>query len=181
MIPANFADTAPFVKLVLQSAVETLVQNHKMRGIAHGPPAKIDRFLHTAANSEIQKRINKQLTQVAHARENPQGWLGSQEQASGSSQKSTFLFSRLTLGRGPAAKNESDLVDKVCNVVDHVEEGLVHGSKQVAEQVAKRVDGPAKCDNHAHVIEGSGNSLADLTKRATSFTSEDFKEDEGPC
>merc|ERR1719213_380717 len=30
-------------------------------------------------------------------------------------------FCRILLGTGPAGKHECDLVDKVCNVVDHIE------------------------------------------------------------
>merc|ERR1712178_244399 len=81
---------------------------------------------------------------------------------------------RINFGAGPAGENESDLVDEVRNIVDHVEEDLVHSSEEVAEQVAKRVDGPAHCYNHAHVVEGSSDSLAAATSSATSFASEDF-------
>merc|ERR1711934_1105788 len=98
-----------------------------------------------------------------------------------SAQEGLLLACRISFGAGPAGKNESDLVDKVRNVVDHVEEGLVHGTKEVAEQVAKRVDGPAHCDNHAHVVEGRSNSLTAACDRATSFTGKDFKEDESPA
>merc|ERR1719321_1862974 len=92
-----------------------------------------------------------------------------------SSQKKLLLAGGISFGAGPTGKHESNLVDKVRNVVDHVEEGLVHRSKQVAEQVAKRVDGPAHCDNHAHVVEGSSNSLTAAASGTTSFTCKDFK------
>merc|ERR1711934_1285762 len=92
-----------------------------------------------------------------------------------SRQQCVLLSCRISFGARPAGKNESDLVDKVRNVVDHIEEGLVHGSEEVAEQVAKRVDGPANCDNQAHVVEGSGNSLTAAASGTTSFPSEDFK------
>merc|ERR1719321_2289742 len=98
-----------------------------------------------------------------------------------SSQKKVLLACGISFGAGPTGKNESDLVDEVRNVVDHVEEGLVHGSKEVAEQVAKRVDGPAHCDDHAHVVEGSSDSLTAAGNRTTSFTSKDLKEDESPA
>merc|ERR1712057_46139 len=88
---------------------------------------------------------------------------------------------RVTLGSRPAGEYESDLVDKVCDVVDHVEEGLIHLSEQVAEEIASRVDGPANCDNHAHVVEGTRNRFTALTNAATCFTSEDFEENEGPA
>merc|ERR1719446_505392 len=71
-----------------------------------------------------------------------------------STQECTHLAFRVTLGARPASKHEGNLVHKVRDVVDHIEEGLVHCSEQVAEQVAKGVDGPSNCDNHAHVVEG---------------------------
>merc|ERR550537_1951096 len=47
----------------------------------------------------------------------------------------------VNLGASPACKHESDLVEEICDVVDHIEGGLRDGSHQVTEQVAKRVDG----------------------------------------
>merc|ERR1719464_1781056 len=44
------------------------------------------------------------------------------------------------LGTGPTCKHEGDLVHKICNVVDHIEVDLIHGSEEVAEKVAKRVN-----------------------------------------
>merc|ERR1711959_706686 len=104
-----------------------------------------------------------------------------EEASLASSQEGVLRACGIRLGAGPTGKNKRDLVDKVRNVVDHVEEGLVHGAKEVAEQVAKRVDGPAHCDDHAHVVEGRSNSLTAAGNRATSFTSKDFKEDESPA
>jgi len=60
---------------------------------------------------------------------------------------------RILLGAGPAGKHECDLVDKVRNVVDHVEVDGIDCPQQVTEQVPKRIDGPASCDNDAHVVE----------------------------
>merc|ERR1711988_829088 len=77
-----------------------------------------------------------------------------------STQECTHFAFRVTLGARPAGQHEGNLVHKVRDVVDHIEEGLVHCSEQVAEQVAKGVDGPSNCDNHAHVVEGCSNSLA---------------------
>merc|ERR1712159_450878 len=104
-----------------------------------------------------------------------------EEASMASTQQQAVLRARISFGAGPAGKNESNLVDQVRNVVDHVQEGLVHGSKEVAEQVAKRVDGPAHCDDHAHVVEGSSDSLTAAGNRATSFTGKDLKEDESPA
>merc|ERR1712070_410301 len=69
-------------------------------------------------------------------------------------QECANLAFRVTLGGRPASEHEGNLVHKVGNVVDHIEEGLVNCSKQVAEQVAKWVDGPSNCDDQAHVVEG---------------------------
>merc|ERR1712014_105641 len=107
--------------------------------------------------------------------------LSRQEASLASRQEGTFLTCRVSLGTGPAGKHKSNLVDEVCNVVDHVEQGLADRSHQVAKQVAKRVDAPADSDNQSHVVEGSGNSLTAANNSATGFTSEDFLEDEGPA
>merc|ERR1719453_2037908 len=77
-----------------------------------------------------------------------------------STQQSLCLALRVTLGCRPACKHKSDLVDEVCNVVDHVQEDLVHSSEQVAEQIAKRVDTPANCHDQAHGAEGACDSGA---------------------
>merc|ERR1711959_698977 len=104
-----------------------------------------------------------------------------EEASLASSQEGVLRACGIRLGAGPTGKNKRDLFDKVRNVIDHVEEGLVHGAKEVAEQVAKRVDGPAHCDDHAHVVEGRSNSLTAAGNRATSFASKDLKEDESPA
>merc|ERR1711943_68719 len=69
------------------------------------------------------------------------------------------------LGARPASKHEADLVDKVGNVVDHVEGGLVGHAGQEAQEVAKRVDGPAKAHDEAHVGERLLHWLALDTER----------------
>merc|ERR1719464_2164697 len=55
------------------------------------------------------------------------------------SSQQSFLRN-VCLGTGPACKHEGDLVHKICNVVDHIEVDLIHGSEEVAEKVAKRVN-----------------------------------------
>merc|ERR1711904_470039 len=80
------------------------------------------------------------------------------------------------LGAGPACAHERNLVDEISNVVDHVEQSVVHGTEQVAEEVSGRVDGPANSDNHAHGVERSRNSLAALADKAASLTSEDLEQ-----
>merc|ERR1719453_1693334 len=93
-----------------------------------------------------------------------------------STQQSLSLALRVTLGCRPACKHKSDLVHEVCNVVDNVEEDLIHSSEQVAKQIAKWVDTPANCDNQAHGAEGACNRCG-----AASFTIEDFEENKEPA
>merc|ERR1719393_29596 len=98
-----------------------------------------------------------------------------------STQQSLSLGLTITLGCRPAREHESDLVHEVCDVVDHVEEDLIHGSKQVAKQIAQWVDTPANCDNQAHGAEGACNSCAAARCGAAGFTIEDFEENEEPA
>merc|ERR1719482_2487409 len=77
-----------------------------------------------------------------------------------STQQGLSLALRVTLGCRPASKHKSDLVDEVCNVVDHIQEDLVDSSEQVAKQIAKWVDAPANCDDQAHGAEGACHSRA---------------------
>merc|ERR1711879_755631 len=97
------------------------------------------------------------------------------------SQQNILLAFRFCFGARPARKHESNLVDEIRNVVEHIEEGLVHGSEQVAEKVSKRIDRPASSDDHAHVLEGCRNGLAAACSSATSFTSEDLEENVEPA
>merc|ERR1712056_175663 len=76
------------------------------------------------------------------------------------SQQDILLTFRFCFGARPARKHECNLVDEICNVVEHVEEDLINGSEQVAEKVAKGVDGPTRRDDHAHVLKGSRDGLA---------------------
>merc|ERR1712014_357619 len=92
------------------------------------------------------------------------------------SQQGILLTFRFCFGARPARKHESNLVDEICNVVEHVEEDLINGS----EEVAKRVDGPTRCDDHAHVLKGGRDGLAAASGGASSFTREDFVQNEEP-
>merc|ERR1719240_1053361 len=92
-----------------------------------------------------------------------------------STQQSLSLALRVTLGCRPAREHESDLVHEVCDVVDHVEEDLIHSSKQVAKQIAKRVDTPANCDNQTHGAEGACHSRAAARCGAAGLTIEDLE------
>merc|ERR1719182_391062 len=76
--------------------------------------------------------------------------------------------------------HEADLVDKVGNVVDHVEGGLVGNAGQEAKEVAQRVDAPAKADDKAHVAEGLLDSLRAVAAGLGGLTSKDLEEDEAP-
>ena len=57
-------------------------------------------------------------------------------------------------GRVPDGQAESDLVDDVSKVVHQVQRGARHGTAQVPEEVAERVDRPADGDDEAHGVEG---------------------------
>merc|ERR1712224_502049 len=91
-----------------------------------------------------------------------------------------FTF-RISLGTGPACTHKCNLVDEICNVVDHIQVRIVHGSKQVAEQVASRIDGPTKCDNHAHVAQGRRHGAAAVFSSAAGFPNEDLCQNEEPA
>merc|ERR1719152_202775 len=82
-----------------------------------------------------------------------------------SSHPALSLLLAVLLGARPAGKHEADLVDKVGNVVDHVEGGLVGNTGQEAQEVAKRVDGPADAHDEAHVGERLLHWLALVTER----------------
>merc|ERR1711991_1068899 len=87
------------------------------------------------------------------------------------------------LGARPACEHEADLVDQVGNVVHHVEGGLVSHTGQEAKEVAKRVDGPAKAHDQAHVGKGLLDGLADtgILGSFGGLTSEDLEQDEAPA
>merc|ERR1719387_2089683 len=98
-----------------------------------------------------------------------------------STQQGLSLALRVSLGCRPACKHESDLIDKVCNVVDHIQEDLVDSSEQVAKQIAKWVDAPANCDDQAHGAEGACHSRAAARCGAAGLTIEDLEENEEPA
>merc|ERR1712046_420318 len=88
---------------------------------------------------------------------------------------------RVSLAAGPACKHKSDLVEHICNIVEHIEEGLIHSSEQITEQIARRVDGPARCDDQAHVLEGSHDCLAAPLGSAAGFAKKDLVQNEEPA
>merc|ERR1712054_575367 len=85
------------------------------------------------------------------------------------------------LGARPAGKHEADLVDEIGNVVDNVEGGLVGNAGQEAEEVAERVDGPAKAHNQAHVAESLLDGLRAVAGCLGGLASEDLEQDEAPA
>jgi len=48
-------------------------------------------------------------------------------------QQGSVLALRVSLGTRPACKNESNLVDKICNIVDHIEDLFIHVTKKVTK------------------------------------------------
>merc|ERR1711920_106348 len=80
----------------------------------------------------------------------------------------------------PACKHECDLVHKVGDVVDDVEELRRRDCGQCAEVVAKRVDGPAHGHDQLHQCESSLDVLI-LGALLGGLTNKDLEEDEGPA
>jgi len=89
----------------------------------------------------------------------------------------------LVNGGRPDGKNETDLVDEIGNVVDEIGGGVRDGTEEVAEEVARGVDGPADGDDGAHGVEGLLDGLGGVSAglELASFTVEDFLKDEAPA
>merc|ERR1719231_1367893 len=95
---------------------------------------------------------------------------------------SPLLLQGVFLGCSPDGQAEPDLVDEVGKVVDQVQRAVRDGTEQVAEEVAKRVDGPANRDDEAHGAERAGHSRGHLGARALACLAlEDLEEDEEPA
>merc|ERR1719401_1610927 len=88
---------------------------------------------------------------------------------------------RIALGTRPAAQDEANLVDEIRNVVDDVQDSVIHRAHQEGEEVAQRVDVPAKAHDDAHVVEGLLDSLRAIARASARLTSEDLEEDEAPA
>ena len=87
------------------------------------------------------------------------------------------------LDAGPDGKAERDLVNEVSKVVHQVERVVIHAAQQVPEEVAERVDGPARGDDEAHGGERGLHVLAHLVaagSHGTGFAQEDLVQDEPP-
>merc|ERR1712118_597607 len=63
-------------------------------------------------------------------------------------------LSSACFGGCPNRKAEGDLVYKVGQVVNQVENAVLDTAHQISEKVAKRVDGPTNCHNEAHRRKG---------------------------
>merc|ERR1719464_609122 len=86
----------------------------------------------------------------------------------------------LRLRSRPASQHEGNLVNEVGDVVQHVQEGLIHCAKQVAEEISEGVDGPANRHDESHVVERFLDCLGALSGHTTRLTCEDLLEDVEP-
>jgi len=89
---------------------------------------------------------------------------------------------QLLNGGGPDAKDESDLVDQIRNVVDDVQQTGIDGTSKETEEISKRVDGPTNGDDGSHGVEGGLDGLGGVSDglELAGFTVEDFLQDESP-
>merc|ERR1719217_2061994 len=93
-----------------------------------------------------------------------------------------FPLSGVLLGRCPDGQAECNLVHEVGKVVDQVQSAVSNTTHEVAEEVAKRVDGPANRHNEAHGGEGSPHVLADTSSsNLACLTCKDLEQDEAPA
>merc|ERR1719162_600833 len=103
----------------------------------------------------------------------------------GLTQEGALLLTQgAVLGRGPDGQAESDLVHKVREIVNQVQGAVVNCPRQVAEDVAQWVNGPANCDDEAHGIEGFPHVLVHFgvaRDHRAGLTNEDLVEDETPA
>merc|ERR1712227_234016 len=85
-------------------------------------------------------------------------------------------------GRCPDGKAECNLVHEVGKVVDQVQCAVSNTAHEVAEEVAKRIDGPAHRDDEAHGGEGSPHVLAHTSSsNLACLTCKDLEQDEAPA
>merc|ERR1719281_1079996 len=96
---------------------------------------------------------------------------------------SSRLIEGLILGCLPDGQTESNLVDKVGEVVDEVQAAVIDATHEVAKEVAGRIDGPACSHNQAHGCERGLHVLvcrSKLASHSASLTTEDLEQDEEP-
>merc|ERR1719265_2057775 len=92
------------------------------------------------------------------------------------------LLRGVLFGRCPYGKAECNLVHKVRKVVDQVQSAISNTTHEVADEVAKRIDGPAHRDDEAHGGEGSPHVLAHTSSsNLASLTCKDLEQDEEPA
>merc|ERR1711988_211967 len=86
-------------------------------------------------------------------------------------------------GASPDGEAEGNLVHKVSQVVDQVENASLDAAHQVSEEVAKGIDRPTHCDDEAHSFERRCHVLvhAAATSQASSLTCKDLEQDVAPC
>ena len=92
-------------------------------------------------------------------------------------------LSSVVLGRNPDGKAECDFVYEICEVVHQVQDTVIHGTQQVAEDVAERVDGPANCDDETHDAESGLDMLVHVSaigSHCTSLAHDHLKQDGEP-
>merc|ERR1712046_126359 len=106
---------------------------------------------------------------------------GPQAETGSTSSSQEAVLLGVLLGARPAGKHEADLVDEIGNVVDNVEGGLVGNASQEAEEVAERVDAPAKAHNQAHVAESLLDGIRAVAGCLGGLASEDLEQDEAPA
>merc|ERR1719274_372674 len=94
----------------------------------------------------------------------------------------SFPLASVLLGRCPDGKAECNLVHEVGKVVDQVQGAVSNTTHEVAEEVAKRIDGPAHRDDETHGGEGSLHVLAHTSSsNLASLTCKDLEQDEAPA
>ena len=83
--------------------------------------------------------------------------------------------------QGHHASTKASLLINARNVYDKIQGLLIGHSDGTVKEVAHRVDGPARADNDADVVEGSLHSFGAAISVSASLTDEIVEEDEGPA
>merc|ERR1712070_1150050 len=85
-------------------------------------------------------------------------------------------------GTSPDGEAERDLVHKIGQVVDQVENASLDAAHQVPEEVAEGIDRPTNCDNEAHGLERGCHILVHTatTSKLSSFSCKDLEQDVAP-
>merc|ERR1719498_2075948 len=85
-------------------------------------------------------------------------------------------------GASPDGEAEGNLVHKISQVVDQVENASLNAAHQVSEEVAKGIDRPTNRDDEAHGLERGCHVLvhAAAASDASSLTRKDLEQDVAP-